>query len=525
MTNVGNVLDFTYGFNAGTANNGNVASIANNRNTARSLTYTYDELNRIDLAYTQATSGTTCWGLDHNYDIWGNLLSITQKPTHNCTSTTLGVGVNTKNQISDTGFVYDAAGNLTNTPNPGGLVMQYDAENRMTSVASTAYKYDGDGRRLWKAPASQPTQPNKLYWYGTGSDPLDETDGAGNTNNASFSEYIFFGGKRIAKRDSSSTINYYFADQLGTSRVVTNATGTILDDSDFYPFGGERATSSSSGNNYKFTGKERDTESGLDFFIARYYSSGYGRFLSPDEFAGGPVDAFSSGDPLPPGPLPYADITNPLSLNKYAYVLNNPLVYVDPEGHSTDLGLGDAARIAACIDLGYCPEEPATAGDGKRKKKDDPDAPVNPLKGNKVGEAVNWWIDGDNLALAAQGFAQAENNWGKAGMGAAFVLIAAIDVIPVGGKAAKGTEKTIAKLTEEAEKLYPKLAGKTQLHHLIPKYLGGALDGATKELPAAYHQLITNATRKLAPYGKKVAVGVKGVKEILKEVYKKLPLP
>ena len=45
------------------------------------------------------------------------------------------------------------------------------------------------------------------------------------------------------------------------------------------------------------------------------------------------MDAFSSNDPLPPGPLPYADITNPQSLNKYAYTFNNPLRYTDPNGH------------------------------------------------------------------------------------------------------------------------------------------------------------------------------------------------
>ncbi|MGH9793518.1 MAG: RHS repeat-associated core domain-containing protein, partial [Candidatus Acidiferrales bacterium] len=103
--------------------------------------------------------------------------------------------------------------------------------------------------------------------------------------------------------------------------------------SDFYPFGGERAVTSSSGNHYKFTGKERDTESNLDYFIARYYSSAQGRFLSPDEFTGGPVDAFSANDPLPPGPLPYADITNPQSFNKYSYAWNSPLRFVDPNGH------------------------------------------------------------------------------------------------------------------------------------------------------------------------------------------------
>lgn len=51
-----------------------------------------------------------------------------------------------------------------------------------------------------------------LYWYGTGSDPLDETDLTGTTANSSFKEYIFFNGKRIASRDSTNAVNYYFAD-------------------------------------------------------------------------------------------------------------------------------------------------------------------------------------------------------------------------------------------------------------------------------------------------------------------------
>jgi RHS repeat-associated protein len=96
--------------------------------------------------------------------------------------------------------------------------------------------------------------------------------------------------------------------------------------------------------NPKFTGKERESETGLDYFLARYYSSAQGRFTSPDEFKGGIVDPFTGQQVGQPGPLPYADIADPQTLNKYAYVRNNQLRYVDPDGHVID-ELADAAFI------------------------------------------------------------------------------------------------------------------------------------------------------------------------------------
>jgi len=75
-------------------------------------------------------------------------------------------------------------------------------------------------------------------------------------------------------------------------------------------------------NAYKFTGKERDAESNLDDFGARYYSSSsLGRYMTPD---------WSEG----PEPVPYADFENPQALNLYGYVENNPLNLVDLEGHA-----------------------------------------------------------------------------------------------------------------------------------------------------------------------------------------------
>ena len=80
---------------------------------------------------------------------------------------------------------------------------------------------------------------------------------------------------------------------------------------------------------YKFTAKERDQETGLDYFGARYFAGALGRFTSPDEFKGGIIDPFTGQDTETNLALPYADITDPQTLNKYAYVRNNPLRYIE----------------------------------------------------------------------------------------------------------------------------------------------------------------------------------------------------
>ncbi len=116
-----------------------------------------------------------------------------------------------------------------------------------------------------------------LYW---GSGPLLEGDLSGNLQR----EFVFVNGKRIARRDISGGAQYYyFTDQLGSSDVVTTSAGVIQNESDYYPYGGERVYSQILANqNYKFTGKERDSESGLDNFGARYNASSLGRFMTPD---------------------------------------------------------------------------------------------------------------------------------------------------------------------------------------------------------------------------------------------------
>src|SRR5271168_2639042 len=211
--------------------------------------------------------------------------------------------------------------------NDGTHTYLYDAENRLIQVdagATAIYTYDapcaslmilrdGDGRRVSKS-------NGKLYWYGAGGEILAETDALGNTTN----EYIFFGGQRIATIPAGSTPLYYAEDFLGSSRVIAQSNGVVCYDADFTPFGGERPYTNTCPQNYKFEGKERDTETGNDDFGARYYSNRLGRWLSSDWSA-------------VPVPVPYANLTNPQTLNLDSMVADDPESFADLDGHAQAL--------------------------------------------------------------------------------------------------------------------------------------------------------------------------------------------
>jgi uncharacterized protein RhaS with RHS repeats len=143
---------------------------------------------------------------------------------------------------------YDVAGNMTSN---GSAAYTYDAENRLINAGGYTYSYDGDGNRVKKTNGSTGT----IYWLDAGGQVIDEANLAGTMQN----EYVFFGGKRIARRDvPTGHKHYYFSDHLGSASVVTSDLGVIQEESDYFPYGGEIAITNGDPNNYKFTGKERD---------------------------------------------------------------------------------------------------------------------------------------------------------------------------------------------------------------------------------------------------------------------------
>jgi RHS repeat-associated protein len=314
-TTAATIMSRSYNFGLGTNDNGNVQAITDCLNTSRTQNFDYDNLNRLLDAYTTGqTTAIAHWGEVYTIDPWGNLTNIAMKPGWQHSELLNAAPASTKNQLN--GFCYDAAGNMTgSTCSP---IYTYDAENRLSATTGYTYLYDGDGKRVIKCNGTFPTcSSGTLYWTGTGSDALAETNWTG----AAVEEYVFFGGKRIARRDGTgNTVHYYFADHLGSTAVITGALGSIQKNSLYYPFGGEIAlTAPSFANNYKFTGKERDSESGLDNFGARYYGSSFGRFMQAD-----------------PITVTAARQVDPQQLNLYAYVRNNPLKLVDPTGMIID---------------------------------------------------------------------------------------------------------------------------------------------------------------------------------------------
>jgi len=221
-------------------------------------------------------------------------------------------------------MTYDATANLN---------YNFDQENRITGAGGYGYIYDGDGNRVEKVtPPINPTS-GTLYWYMTPG-IVAESDLNGNLK----SEYVFFDGERVARKDfPGNTVAYYFSDHLKTASIITDSAGNIKADSDYYPWGGELQFVANDSNHYKFTGKERDGETGLDYFGAHYYSNGLGRWVSADWSA-------------TPVPVPYADFEDPQTLNQYSYVRNTPTVKVDANGHCFwDVCVGETIVVVTAI--------------------------------------------------------------------------------------------------------------------------------------------------------------------------------
>ena len=260
-----------------------------------------DDLSEDEVVSVQGDYGS----LSYSYDPVGNRLS-----QNNLTYTYSDM--NELLSITDgTTFTYDGMGNtLTRSDDTDTWSYTYDTRNQLTQIEKNQqviaqYSYSGGGKRIQKTEWVEDLQEyhTTIYIY-SGLQVIYEK----NLTTDQEATYIYGSTGRIAKK-VNGLANFYHTDHLGSTRLVTTESGTTATAVAYKSFGEDAVTGKK--NSYTYNGKEKDS-AGLYYYGARYYDPGTGRFISRD---------FSSGR-----------MTNPQTLNRYAYCLNNPLRYRDPDG-------------------------------------------------------------------------------------------------------------------------------------------------------------------------------------------------
>jgi len=305
--------------------------------------FEYDHLNRLVLASNDATYGTQTYG----YDRVGNILEKGGVSYRYAESgSRVGGAAAGPHAVTSLGngtvFQYDASGNMVRKERSGAVSsFEFDAEGRLRQVFQNGehrvrFAYDGDGGRVKKivygalsgGGVSAMAFPELLEGNGGAEDLVTHVIGQlYEKTNVDQTKHIFAGDRRIASVKNGE-VAFIHPDHLGSANLVTDHDGLVSEIIEYQPFGSfsrhERLGGAENGSAY-FTGQRLDDETGLYYYESRYYDPDLGRFISADTVVPG------AGDPQ--------------AFNRYAYVRNNPVVMVDPDGH----GWFIAAIIGALI--------------------------------------------------------------------------------------------------------------------------------------------------------------------------------
>jgi RHS repeat-associated protein len=237
--------------------------------------------------------------------------------------------------VPTTTYTYDANGNVTQA---GGWSYVWDYLNRMLASgynnSTTTYAYDQSGARVLQVSTTSTTYyPSKYF-------SLASTT-SGGASWATSTNYIWLGDTLLATIDQklynsaatgSPITRYVHPDHLGSTNVVTDASGSVVQLLDYYPYGAMRVSSSTYPTNEKrqYIGQYADAQTNLSYLNARFYDGQRGQFLSED-----PV-TLAVGDPSLlkqyTGKETQAYLNDPQALNIYNYVQDNPLTLKDPSG-------------------------------------------------------------------------------------------------------------------------------------------------------------------------------------------------
>ncbi len=312
---------------SGSGNNGSVMGYwyqdSVNSSFSHTASYTYDDVSRL---ITAVATGNSTYNLTFGYDAYGNMTCQTNAQTNGpCPNWAYNASTN---QLSTSGFTYDAAGDLTtDKSNATTHTYQWDADGRVSTVDSGAtwsFTYNALGQRVQMV-SSGGTQELMYDPYGNWLGIYGVLD------------VLPWGGGAFAWYNGTETY-FNHINNLSSTSMMTNHAGTAVEDIVFYPWG-QSNWLYSGGGGYQFADTPYyDPATNTTLALFRNYSPGLGRWLSPD-----------------PSGMAAVSLANPQTWNMYAHVTNNPTTLTDP------LGL-DSSGWVPCYEY-YC--SPPCDGEGE----------------------------------------------------------------------------------------------------------------------------------------------------------------
>jgi RHS repeat-associated protein len=310
----------------------------------RSVTYTYDDLNRLTSATAKNLDNTPIYSESYTYSPVGNILTTTSmdgvvgtRTYHYDTTDYANPHAVTRIVSEDKTITlnYDKNGNLLTD---GKNTYTFDQRNRLLSAKNkegeTYFTYDHTGQRtsLTTTPSnpSGPSVGTTLYPSDSYNKEVKEDASVIHTIHLSAGDALSATLQRTAEDPEevgTTKLNFLHTDHLGGSSVITN-NGSVIESTDYYPYGTIRVDELTAGSleeQKKFTGHEYDEETGLTYMNARYYSGEMGRFVSQDP------EVLDMNIESKYGRLMLRD---PQLQNSYAYARSNPVRLIDPDGRS-----------------------------------------------------------------------------------------------------------------------------------------------------------------------------------------------
>ncbi|MFE4568827.1 RHS repeat-associated core domain-containing protein [Paenibacillus chitinolyticus] len=300
--------------------NGTVKSITYPKLTDGSYlktTYTYDKINRL-LSLVNTKGDQVLSRFDYTYDPNGNIQTVTDsngRSTYSYDKLNRLIQVDRADGSSDR-FTYDARGNRLSGQTNSLFVFEnvtysYDEWNQLTAAVKgtieTNYQYGPNNLRSKKTSQGETTR----YSYDQSGKLLAESD----LENKATASYVWGPDRLLVKNDKLMNKQYFYLyNGHGDVIQIVDTDGKIQNNYSYDEWGKVLSQTENVKNSFKFAGEIYDPETELYYLKARYYDPSIGRFINKDTYEG--------------------DINNPLSLNLYTYVWNNPLKFVDPTGHA-----------------------------------------------------------------------------------------------------------------------------------------------------------------------------------------------